>query len=230
LQKSLKEKSIILDEVSPVDLWGSNNHNQKLLQERFPRLKLVSRGNVVKVKGEEKDVEAFEKELDLLLHFVKNKGRLSEQKFHELLESAVFTTNTAFLEEEEESENKEKESDSPIFKDDPVIVHGPNGKTVRARTDNQRKLVEYVAKNDIVFALGPAGTGKTYTAVALAVKALKNKEIKRIILARPAVEAGENRGFLPGDLQAKTDPDLRPLYDALDDVIQADELKALSES
>lgn len=229
----MNEKSIILDEVSPVDLWGTNNHHQKLLQQRFPGLKLISRGNVVKVIGEEKDLEAFQKELDRLITYVRNTGRLTEQKFYELLEEPApkrFTTEDA-EEGPESNENDDWEYvDNDLKKEDTVIVHGPNGKTVRARTANQRKMVEYVAKNDIVFALGPAGTGKTYTAVALAVKALKEKEIKRIILARPAVEAGENLGFLPGDLKEKIDPYLRPLYDALDDMIQADKLKVMIET
>lgn len=229
-QKSLKEKSIILDEVSPVDLWGTNNHHQKLLQQRFPNLKIISRGNIVKAQGEEKDLEKFSEDLALLVEYVRQTGRLSEQKFHELLNTVQ--ASSIFESEEGKKDKKEDSGYSAKRKigEDPVIVHGPNGKVVRARTDNQRALVEYVEKNDIVFALGPAGTGKTYTAVALAVKALKNKEIKRIILARPAVEAGENLGFLPGDLKEKIDPYLRPLYDALDDMIQADKLKALIES
>ncbi|MBI1222020.1 MAG: AAA family ATPase [Bacteroidetes bacterium] len=227
----MKEKSIILDEVSPVDLWGTNNHHQKLLQQRFPNLKIVSRGNIVKAQGDEKDLDKFSEDLALLVEYVRQTGRLSEQKFHELLNtvhvSSIFTDQ-----EFQEKQDKKESGYLPKRKigDDPVIVHGPNGRVVRARTDNQKMLVEYVEKNDIVFALGPAGTGKTYTAVALAVRALKNKEIKRIILARPAVEAGENLGFLPGDLKEKVDPYLRPLYDALDDMIQADKLKALLEN
>lgn len=227
----MKEKSIILDEVSLVDLWGTNNHHQKLLQQRFPKLKIISRGNVVKASGDEKELDKFSEDLALLVDYAREVGRLSEQKFHELLNTVQVST---FFDEEIIAEQKEqKEILSPTrkkFGDDPIIVHGPNGRVVRARTDNQRKMVEYVEKNDIVFALGPAGTGKTYTAVALAVRALKNKEIKRIILARPAVEAGESLGFLPGDLKEKVDPYLRPLYDALDDMIQADKLKALLES
>ncbi len=240
----MKEKSIILDEVDPRDLWGTNNHHQKLLQQRFPDLKLVSRGNIIKASGPEKDLERFSEELELLIRFVRQKGKLSEQKFHELLDYRMEymdeQDNGSEVDEDEDEHDdtedegvsgKESETISErLLGEDPVIVHGPNGKVVRARTANQRKLVEYVSKNDIVFALGPAGTGKTYTAVALAVKALKNKEIKRIILARPAVEAGENLGFLPGDLKEKIDPYLRPLYDALDDMIQADKLKALIES
>jgi phosphate starvation-inducible PhoH-like protein len=216
----LNEKSIILDELSPVDLWGPNNQHQKLLQLRFPDLKIISRGNIVKISGSEKDMEAFSRELSVLTGYVQKKGKLNEQKFHELLEAGNAASD----------EKSEAVAHASFFGEDPVILHGPNGKIIRARTENQKKLVEYVEKNDIVFALGPAGTGKTYTAVALAVRALKNKEIKRIILARPAVEAGENLGFLPGDLKEKIDPYLRPLYDALDDMILADKLKSLLES
>ncbi len=188
------------------------------MQDRYPELQIVARGNVVKLKGKEEDIEQFTGELNLLLHYVREKGKLSEQKFHELLH----------LQEEANSGETPK---APVqINGDDIIVHGPHGRIVRARTANQKKLVEYVNKNDIVFALGPAGTGKTYTAVALAVRAWKKKEIKRIILARPAVEAGENLGFLPGDLKEKIDPYLRPLYDALDDMIQAEKLKALIEN
>lgn len=228
----MNEKSIILDEVDPVDLWGANNHLQKLLEERFSGLKLISRGNIVKVSGEEKQIEQFSKELGLLLEYVRNRGKLSEQKFHELLDLASQPVIRRDIESDTLNGHDDEESAlrTRAFAEDNIIVHGPNGKLIRARTENQKKLVEYIQKNDIVFALGPAGTGKTYTAVALAVKALKNKEIKRIILARPAVEAGENLGFLPGDLKEKIDPYLRPLYDALDDMIQADKLKALIEA
>lgn len=232
-QKSLKEKSIILDEVSPVDLWGTNNLHQKLLQQRFPKLKIISRGNVVKAQGDEKELERFSDDFALLVEYVRQTGRLSEQKFHELLDSGPVTS--VFDDEPDDkrvpvSTRQKAEVLRSGALNDPALVHGPHGRVVRARTDNQRLMVEMVEKNDIVFALGPAGTGKTYTAVALAVRALKNKEIKRIILARPAVEAGENLGFLPGDLKEKIDPYLRPLYDALDDMIQADKLKALIET
>lgn len=223
----MKEKSLILDDVNPVDLWGPNNLHQSLLQERFPNLKIISRGNIVKASGPEADLETFSKEVNNLVNYVRARGALTEQKLYELLESQ--SVHSSIFEDEQSAEGEEAPGVGK-FNADNIIVHGPNGKIVRARTDNQQKLVEYVAKNDIVFALGPAGTGKTYTAVALAVKALKNKEIKRIILARPAVEAGENLGFLPGDLKEKIDPYLRPLYDALDDMIQADKLKAMIES
>lgn len=223
----MKEKSLILDDVNPVDLWGPNNLHQRILQERFPSLKIISRGNVIKAAGPETDLETFSKEVNNLVNYVRARGAITEHKLYELLESQ--SVHSSIFEEDEPKDDEENAAIGK-FNADNIIVHGPNGKIVRARTDNQQKLVEYIAKNDIVFALGPAGTGKTYTAVALAVKALKNKEIKRIILARPAVEAGENLGFLPGDLKEKIDPYLRPLYDALDDMIQADKLKAMIES
>jgi phosphate starvation-inducible protein PhoH and related proteins len=209
----LNEKFILLDEVNPIELWGANNATLKLLQVKFPHLKIVSRGNAVKLNGNEKEIADFCEKFDKMLLALKRSGKLEEQTVLEILEA-----------NEEEMANA-----LPPNKDD-VLVYGNHGKIVRARTANQRKMVEYVAKNDVVFAIGPAGTGKTYTAVACAVRALKNKEIKRIILARPAVEAGESLGFLPGDLKEKIDPYLRPLYDALDDMIPPDKLKTMLEN
>lgn len=209
----LNEKFILLDEVNPIELWGTNNSTLKLLQVKYPKLKIVSRGNAVKVTGEERLILDFTEKFDKLLYALKRSGKLEEQKVHEILDA----------------EPDGEEVLVPYGQDD-IILYGNNGKKILARTPNQRKMVEYVNKNDVVFAIGPAGTGKTYTAVACAVKALKNKEIKRIILARPAVEAGESLGFLPGDLKEKIDPYLRPLYDALDDMIPPDKLKAMIES
>lgn len=211
----MNEKFILLDEVNPAELWGPNNANLKLLQVKFPKLKIVSRGNAVKVTGEEQLIEEFSHKFDTLITKLKRSGELTEDKILEVIDADGAADATKHFE--------------PIGKDD-VLVYGANGKIIRARTANQRKMVEYVAKNDVIFAIGPAGTGKTYTAVACAVKALKNKEIKRIILARPAVEAGESLGFLPGDMKDKVDPYLRPLYDALDDMIPTDKLKAMIES
>lgn len=218
----LNEKNIILDEIDPLELWGVNNQFQQLLQERHKSLKMVTRGNLLKMTGSQEDLDKADQDLTVLMAWVRQRGRLSEQKFHELLNRSFATRD--------ESDEDESERIIPVFKDDYTIVHGPNGKVIKARTENQQKLVEYIRTHDIVFALGPAGTGKTYTAVAMAVRAWKNKEVKRIILARPAVEAGENLGFLPGDLKEKIDPYLRPLYDALDDMILADKLKALIET
>jgi phosphate starvation-inducible PhoH-like protein len=210
----LNEKFILLDEINPAELWGTNDTTLKLLKVKYPDLKIVSRGNAVKVTGNKKQIEHFSQKFDFLLTTLKRSGELAEEKVVEILETA--------------EENEEKPF-IPNAKDE-VLVHGGNGKTIRARTANQRKLIDAVAKNDVVFAIGPAGTGKTYTSVACAVKALKSKEIKRIILARPAVEAGESLGFLPGDMKEKIDPYLRPLYDALDDMIPSDKLKTMLEN
>lgn len=210
----MNEKFILLDDINPAELWGTNNATLKLLQVKYPKLKIVSRGNAVKVSGDKKLIEHFSHKFDFLLLTLKRSGELSEDKIVEILDA--------------DEENEEK-TFTPSNNDE-VLVYGGHGKVIRARTANQRKLIDAVAKNDVVFAIGPAGTGKTYTSVACAVKALKNKEIKRIILARPAVEAGESLGFLPGDMKEKIDPYLRPLYDALDDMIPSDKLKVMLET
>lgn len=211
----MNEKFILLDDINPVELWGTNNTTLKLLKVKYPELKIVSRGNAVKVSGENSEqIEHFSHKFDFLITTLKRSGELSEDKIIEILD---------------EDEQEKEKTFIPNSKDE-VLVYGGHGKVIRARTPNQRKLIEAVAKNDVIFAIGPAGTGKTYTSVACAVKALKNKEIKRIILARPAVEAGENLGFLPGDLKEKIDPYLRPLYDALDDMIPSDKLKIMLET
>ncbi len=210
----MNEKFILLDDINPVELWGSNNAILKLLQVKYHTLKIVSRGNAVKVSGDPKQIEHFSQKLDFLLLALKRSGELNTDKAVEILETDEEDTEKTFI---------------PTSKDE-VLVYGDNGKVIRARTANQRKLIDAVTKNDVTFAIGPAGTGKTYTSVACAVKALKNKEIKRIILARPAVEAGENLGFLPGDMKEKIDPYLRPLYDALYDMIPSDKLKVMLET
>lgn len=210
----MNEKFILLDDINPAELWGTNNSTLKLLQVKYPKLKIVSRGNAVKVTGDGKLIEHFSHKFDFILTTLKKSGELNEDKILEILEA----------------DDKSEEKPFVPSKKDEVLVYGGNGKVIRARTANQRKLIDAVAKNDVVFAIGPAGTGKTYTSVACAVKALKNKEIKRIILARPAVEAGESLGFLPGDMKEKIDPYLRPLYDALDDMIPSDKLKAMIET
>lgn len=203
------EKTISLDEIEAAAFFGANNINLRHLQNKFPKLKIVARGHELKVMGEETEIDQLDEKVNVLINSLQNNGSLSEHKVNEILERA-------------DSDLK------PI--DGDILLHGQAGKIIKVRTANQRKLVEHVIKNDIVFAIGPAGTGKTYTAVALAVRALKNKEVKRIILARPAVEAGENLGFLPGDLKEKIDPYLRPLYDALEDMIAADKLKQYLEN
>lgn len=203
------QKEIIIEGTEPNYVLGVNNKNLKVLQHHFSKLKIVSRGNSLFVNGEIREIERFENSLASLIKLSNKQGMLDMN----MMESILGKIDVADIEPELKA------------KDDDVILYGNGGKVIRAKTPNQKRMVELMKDNDILFAIGPAGTGKTYTAVALAVKALKNKEIKRIILARPAVEAGENLGFLPGDLKEKIDPYLRPLYDALDDMIPAEKLK-----
>ncbi|HEY1046568.1 MAG TPA: PhoH family protein [Bacteroidia bacterium] len=181
----------------------------------FPKLRVIARGNEFKAIGEEQEVDSLMKKMDQFVLLI-TKGR----ELNDSLLGEVFGKDMPVIDDLKENS----------LENDNTILFGNNGKPIKARTANQIKLVKEIAKNDIVFALGPAGTGKTYTAVAVAVKALKNKEIKRIILTRPAVEAGESLGFLPGDLKEKIDPYLRPLYDALDDMIPAEKLKQYLEN
>lgn len=216
----MNELSVKLDHIDPVILWGPENEHFEILKRAFPKLKIVARGQQVKVLGAEQTLQRFTGYFDTILAHIEKYNRLNANDLENILAS--------------NSENGTEGKDTPpkaenMGKEEP-IVFGPNGRVVRARTPNQRKMVESIQKNDILFAIGPAGTGKTYTAVALAVRALRNKEIKRIILTRPAVEAGENLGFLPGDLKEKVDPYLRPLYDALDDMIPSEKLKILLEN
>lgn len=210
----MTELNIQLESVNPADFWGSNNENFEILKKRFPKLKLVARGSELKAFGDDQELSQFHAKLNLLIGHFEKFNAIQSSELEELLGNGISHVETA--------------PSSQSFGD--VIVFGHNGVVVKARTANQRKMVESSEKNDIIFAIGPAGTGKTYTAVALAVRALKNKEIKRIILTRPAVEAGENLGFLPGDLKEKVDPYLRPLYDALDDMLPPDKLKAYLEN
>ena len=202
----MSEIIINIDEVSPVEFFGVNNSKIALIKKAFPRLKIVSRGSKIKVAGNEEDVNRFRDKVNEMIQLTEKHGKLTEKNIENLL-----------------FHHQEFENNPPQNGVD-ILVHGRNGILVRARTPNQKKMVELSERNDILFAIGPAGTGKTYTAVALAVRALKNKIVKKIILTRPAVEAGENLGFLPGDLKEKIDPYLRPLYDALDDMIPIDKL------
>ncbi|MEI6595213.1 MAG: PhoH family protein [Bacteroidota bacterium] len=206
-------KEIIIDTIEPRDLLGVNNQNLKVILKYFPKLNIVSRGDKLIVKGSVREIELFEHKLDEIYRYVLKHGTVNSSEFEN-----VFIDNKVDI-DISNSDSKNHDSDSD------VILYGNHGKVIRAKTPNQKKMVELLNKNDILFAIGPAGTGKTYTAVALAVKALKNREIKRIILARPAVEAGESLGFLPGDMKEKIDPYLRPLYDALDDMIPPEKLK-----
>ena len=208
----LNEISIQLAEVNPTVFYGgSKSKNIAILKRYFPKLKIVARGDIVTAYGEEEVLEEFEKQMDrLMMHY---------GKYNSLDESTVEKILTS------SSEDNFGLDEADIQ----TILHGVGGKIITARTVNQARLVESIATNDLVFAVGPAGTGKTYTGVAMAVKALKNKEVKRIVLTRPAVEAGENLGFLPGDLKEKLDPYMQPLYDALRDMIPAEKLASYIE-
>jgi phosphate starvation-inducible PhoH-like protein len=204
----LTETIISLETVNPIEFFGVNNGKLDILKKKFPLLKILSRGTQLKLSGSPEQVELAKEKITLVVQYLQRNGHLSENYLEQILGGDDAEVVDNFVERNPND----------------VLVFGPNGKTVRARTANQKKMVAATDKNDILFAIGPAGTGKTYTAVALAVRALKNKLIKKIILTRPAVEAGENLGFLPGDLKEKIDPYLRPLYDALDDMIPADKL------
>jgi phosphate starvation-inducible PhoH-like protein len=204
----LTETIINLESVNPIDFFGVNNGKLNILKKKYPLLKILSRGTQIKLSGAPEQISNAQEKITLLIQYLQRNGQMSENYFEQILGG-----------------DDEKAIDNFIDRNpNDVLVFGPNGKTVRARTANQKMMVQACDKNDILFAIGPAGTGKTYTAVALAVRALKNKIVKKIILTRPAVEAGESLGFLPGDLKEKIDPYLRPLYDALDDMIPADKL------
>jgi phosphate starvation-inducible PhoH-like protein len=205
----LTEKILLIEKTDPAIFFGSNNNYFNLLKSVFPLLKISARGNEIKISGPETEIVQFEAKADLLQDLINTRSTLNDEELYRLIAA------------DHESPMPNEQPNREVVPDN-VLVFGPNGRVVRARTPNQIKLVEEVDKNDIVFAIGPAGTGKTYTAVALAVRALKNKSIKRIFLARPAVEAGENLGFLPGDLKEKIDPYLRPLYDSLQDMLPDD--------
>ncbi len=204
----MTETIINLDSVNPIEFFGVNNGKLDLLKKRFPLLKILSRGTQIKLSGSEDQIESAKEKIVLLVQYLERNGNVSHNYFEQILGGDDAESIDMFVEKNPND----------------VLVFGPNGKSVRARTQNQKLMVSMAEKNDIIFAIGPAGTGKTYTAVALAVRALKNKQVKKIILTRPAVEAGESLGFLPGDLKEKIDPYLRPLYDALDDMIPADKL------
>jgi len=210
----MNEKIITLDSVEPVEIYGVNDVKLNVIKKHFPKLKLVARGYSLKLLGDAKEISRFEKKLELLVEHYHKSGVLTDT----VIERLLGQTGDNLLESKDEVLNND------------IILFGNNGLVIKAKTENQRKMMREVVKNDMLFAIGPAGTGKTYTAVALAVKALKNKEVKRIILTRPAVEAGENLGFLPGDLKEKLDPYMQPLYDALNDMVPADKLNQYLES
>ena len=204
----MTEAIINLESVNPIEFFGVNNGKLDILKKKFPLLKVLSRGTQVKLSGSPEQVENAKEKIDLIVQYLERNGHMSENYFEQILGGDDAEVVDNFIDRNPND----------------ILVFGPHGKTVRARTANQKHMVASIEKNDILFAIGPAGTGKTYTAVALAVRALKNKLVKKIILTRPAVEAGESLGFLPGDLKEKIDPYLRPLYDALDDMIPADKL------
>jgi phosphate starvation-inducible PhoH-like protein len=205
----LTEAIINLETVNPIEFFGINNSKFDLLKKRFPLLKILSRGQQVKLSGKQEEVASAQERIGAVVKYLERNGHLSEQYFAQILGDDDSIEGPAII---DESGNND------------ILVFGPNGKVIRAKTQNQKLMASVAEKNDIIFALGPAGTGKTYTAVALAVRALKNKAVRKIILTRPAVEAGESLGFLPGDLKEKIDPYLRPLYDALDDMLPSDKL------
>jgi len=208
----LTEKTIVIEDQSPLELFGVNNQNLDLIVSLFPKLKIVARGDTIKLIGEDEAIDAFIQKFNNLLAHYDKYGSPSPKEVE-----VIFS-------------GKPEIAESPQEKGGEVIVYGPNGLNVKARTVNQRRMVESIEHSDMVFAIGPAGSGKTYTAVALAVSALKNKNVRKIILTRPAVEAGENLGFLPGDLKEKLDPYLQPLYDALRDMLPPEKLKTYMET
>ncbi len=205
----MNERIIELNEINPKDFFGIHNSNIELVKKYFPKLKIVARGNQLKIYGEPVLLDEFEKRFDMLTKYFHRYNKLDENSIERLLVANP------------ELDDSKKLSD--------VLVHGINGRIIKALTVNQRKMVELMKTNDMLFAVGPAGTGKTYTAVALAVKALKEKEVRKIVLTRPAVESGENLGFLPGDIKEKLDPYMQPLYDALRDMIPHEKLASFIE-
>jgi len=213
----LNELRISIEQVNPAVLWGPSNDHFEIIKKQYPKLKIVARGSEVKVLGDEQELAIFNEKFSYLLAHVEKFDNLNVTDLERILGAKAAETAQPAPQADKSTTGE-------------VIVFGHNGIMVKARTANQRRMVTNIATNDVLFAIGPAGTGKTYTAVALAVRALKNKEIKRIILTRPAVEAGENLGFLPGDLKEKIDPYLRPLYDALDDMIPPEKLKTYLEN
>lgn len=204
----MNERTIIIDSVDPVSFYGVNNSNMQLIRNLFPKLRMAARGSVIKVIGEDVETAEFEKKIKELESYCNKYNKLTDEVILDVAHGV---------------EHRE-------LKRDDVIIYGVNGKPISGRTPNQQLLVEQFTDNDLTFALGPAGTGKTYVAIALAVRALKNREVRKIILSRPAVEAGEKLGFLPGDMKDKIDPYLQPLYDALEDMIPAVKLKEYMEN
>lgn len=206
----MNERIIELEEMAPSEFFGPHNRNMELVKKSFPKLKIVARGNKIRAYGEGIVLDEFEKKFNALLNYFHRYNKLDDNSIERILATTTEHKNS-------------KQADG-------VLVHGVSGRLIKAQSVNQRKMVDLMKDNDMLFAIGPAGTGKTYTAVALAVKALKEREVKRIILTRPAVESGENLGFLPGDLKEKLDPYMQPLYDALRDMIPFEKLESFLEN
>lgn len=207
----MTEKTIYIDGVDPRELFGAQDTYLEMIREQYPALRIVARGSKVKIMGEERLIEQFVKRFEQFEAYYDKYGHVSKEVIRQCFGTAGMS------------------ADEPPTHEGDVIVYGNNGNVIRARTANQRRLVDLFEKNDLLFAVGPAGSGKTYTAIALAVRALKEKQVRRVILTRPAVEAGEKLGFLPGDMKEKLDPYLQPLYDALNDMIPAAKLSKYME-
>jgi phosphate starvation-inducible PhoH-like protein len=211
LAAAIIEQDIVLDEINPMDFYGVNNGNMDLIKQAYPDVRFIARGSTLKTLGEPGRLEVIQQVIESIIQEIRKFGPIDPIRVAELL-----TSTPEELVERELAPNVNGEG---------MLLKGVNGSPIRAKTDGQRQIVKSAEKNDVVFAVGPAGSGKTYTAVAVAVRALKEKLVKKIVLVRPAVEAGEKLGFLPGDLKEKIDPYLRPLYDALEDMIPAPKLK-----
>lgn len=206
----MTEKLLQLDNIEPIDLYGVKNTRFEILKRAFPKIRIVARDTEIKLLGDEEQIAAFENKFRQVVNFLDKFNRLSDDDLVQILNN--------------DGHQVDNQAETPDF-----ILFGNNGRAIRSRSDNQQKMVDSIAENDMMFVLGPAGSGKTYTAIALAVRALRNKEVRRIVLSRPAVEAGERLGFLPGDVKEKIDPYLQPLYDALNDMIPAKKLESLIE-
>lgn len=206
----MNERIIELIEINPNDIFGAHNSNLALIQQYSPKIKIIARGSKLMIYGEPSLLNEFERHFEMLTHYL--------NKYNKIDDNVIFQIFSNQMNTDKQSQKTEN-----------ILVHGVGGKLIKAQTPNQQKMVDYILKNDMIFAIGPAGTGKTYTAVALAVKALKEKEVRRIILTRPAVESGENLGFLPGDIKEKLDPYMQPLYDALRDMIPHEKLESYLE-
>ncbi|MCM2302381.1 MAG: PhoH family protein [Flavobacteriaceae bacterium] len=206
----MNERIIELQEINPNDIFGTHNSYLALIQQYSPKIKIIARGSKLMIYGEPSLLDDFERHFEMLIHYL--------NKYNKIDDNVIFQIFSNQMNTEKQSQKIEN-----------ILVHGVGGRLIKAQTPNQQKMVDYIQKNDMIFAIGPAGTGKTYTAVALAVKALKEKEVRRIILTRPAVESGENLGFLPGDIKEKLDPYMQPLYDALRDMIPHEKLESYLE-